>query len=248
MNRSDPRRWVNCSSARAGGTGRRHPVRCDRSWTGSQAAGWMRCIDFGWIYRRSTPRRCQLGRVGDDLIIGVGGMRRRVRLASVLRRCIVIGAQLRGSELTVRFRPNPEVWPRLSGAHSDLGPELKQLARSILDRLDPAVRVAAARAQAGSNNPGRCQQVWCPVCARRRADLGGAASAAVNVVAEHSVALLTLVKAMVDNIDSTAAHAPAGPDGPSPDPAPPAPDGPGGRRRAAPPPGRYEHIPVSVDE
>ncbi|MCG7597756.1 ArsA family ATPase [Mycobacterium sp. PSTR-4-N] len=52
-----------------------------------------------------------LGRVDDDLIIGVGGMRRRVRLASVLRRCIVVDAQLRGTELTVRFRPNPEVWP-----------------------------------------------------------------------------------------------------------------------------------------
>jgi arsenite/tail-anchored protein-transporting ATPase len=52
-----------------------------------------------------------LGRVDDDLIIGVGGMRRRVRLASVLRRCIVTDAQLRGSDLTVRFRPNPEVWP-----------------------------------------------------------------------------------------------------------------------------------------
>ena len=52
-----------------------------------------------------------LGRVDDDLIIGVGGMRRRVRLASVLRRCIVIGAALKGSDLTVRFRPNPEVWP-----------------------------------------------------------------------------------------------------------------------------------------
>jgi arsenite-transporting ATPase len=52
-----------------------------------------------------------LGRVDDDLIIGVGGMRRRVRLASVLRRCLVVDAQLRGSELTVRFRPNPEVWP-----------------------------------------------------------------------------------------------------------------------------------------
>jgi arsenite-transporting ATPase len=52
-----------------------------------------------------------LGRVDDDLIIGAGGMRRRVRLASVLRRCTVIDAQLRGAELTVRFRPNPEVWP-----------------------------------------------------------------------------------------------------------------------------------------
>jgi arsenite-transporting ATPase len=53
-----------------------------------------------------------LGRVDDDLIIGAGGMRRRVRLASVLRRCNVMDAQLRGTELTVRFRPNPEVWPK----------------------------------------------------------------------------------------------------------------------------------------
>jgi arsenite-transporting ATPase len=52
-----------------------------------------------------------LGRVGDDLIIGTGGTRRRVRLASVLRRCTVADATLRGSELTVRFRPDPEVWP-----------------------------------------------------------------------------------------------------------------------------------------
>ncbi|WP_343600943.1 ArsA-related P-loop ATPase [Mycobacterium sp.] len=53
-----------------------------------------------------------LGRVDDDLIIGVGGVRRRVRLASVLRRCTVADAHLRGSELTVRFRPDPGVWPR----------------------------------------------------------------------------------------------------------------------------------------
>ena len=52
-----------------------------------------------------------LGRVDDDLIIGVAGMRRRVRLASVLRRCTVVDAALRGNELTVRFKPNPEVWP-----------------------------------------------------------------------------------------------------------------------------------------
>ena len=55
--------------------------------------------------------RLNLGRAGDDLIISVGALRRRVRLASVLRRCIVAGASLRGSELTVRFRPDPEVWP-----------------------------------------------------------------------------------------------------------------------------------------
>lgn len=57
------------------------------------------------------PTALTLGRVDDDLIVGAGGMRRRVRLASVLRRCVVTDAQLRGTELTVRFRPNPEVWP-----------------------------------------------------------------------------------------------------------------------------------------
>lgn len=57
------------------------------------------------------PGALTLGRVDDDLIVGADGTRRRVRLVSVLRRCIVVDAQLRGSELTVRFRPNPEVWP-----------------------------------------------------------------------------------------------------------------------------------------
>jgi len=57
------------------------------------------------------PAALTLGRVDDDLIIGAAGMRRRVRLASVLRRCIVMDAQLRSGELTVRFRPDPEVWP-----------------------------------------------------------------------------------------------------------------------------------------
>jgi arsenite/tail-anchored protein-transporting ATPase len=53
-----------------------------------------------------------LGRVDDDLIISAGGLRRRVRLASVLRRCTVLDAHLRGSELTIRFQPDPEVWPK----------------------------------------------------------------------------------------------------------------------------------------
>ncbi|BDB42058.1 hypothetical protein Mkiyose1665_39210 [Mycobacterium kiyosense] len=58
------------------------------------------------------PGSLTLGRSDDDLIISAGGVRRRVRLASVLRRCTVLDAQLRGSELTVRFRPDPEVWPK----------------------------------------------------------------------------------------------------------------------------------------
>lgn len=57
------------------------------------------------------PAALTLGRSGDDLVIGMAGLRRRVRLASVLRRCVVTDAALRGSELTVRFRPDPTVWP-----------------------------------------------------------------------------------------------------------------------------------------
>jgi arsenite/tail-anchored protein-transporting ATPase len=73
---------------------------------------------LGSIYRmrlalpQLDPGTLSLGRVDDDLIISAGGLRRRVRLASVLRRCTVLDAHLRGSELTVRFRPDPEVWPK----------------------------------------------------------------------------------------------------------------------------------------
>jgi arsenite-transporting ATPase len=62
-----------------------------------------------------------LGRAGDDLIISVGGLRRRVRLAAVLRRCIVAGAAMRGTELTVRFRPDPAVWPASDAGAADEG-------------------------------------------------------------------------------------------------------------------------------
>lgn len=52
-----------------------------------------------------------LGRVEDDLIVGVDGYRRRIHLAPVLRRCIVFAAELDGGDLVVRFRPDASVWP-----------------------------------------------------------------------------------------------------------------------------------------
>ncbi|OZE20773.1 hypothetical protein CH255_09265 [Rhodococcus sp. 05-2255-2A2] len=52
-----------------------------------------------------------LGRVEDDLIVSADGRRRRITLASVLRRCIADSAELEGPFLVVRFRPNPDVWP-----------------------------------------------------------------------------------------------------------------------------------------
>ena len=125
----------------------------------------------------------------------------------------------------------------MSGSHSDIGPELRQLVQSILDRLDPAVRLAAARAQAGG--PGKCDQVWCPVCALA-ALISGEQHPLLNVLAEHSVALLTVVKAMVENLDGAAT--PPDPDGPPPDGQPP-PD-PAGPVE----PGHYQRITVIVEE
>ncbi len=58
------------------------------------------------------PGTLRLGRVEDDVIVGADGVRRRLRLAPVLRRCTVEGADLDGEHLVVRFRPDPEVWPR----------------------------------------------------------------------------------------------------------------------------------------
>lgn len=72
-------------------------------------------LDAVYRLRVELPRidaeTLNLGRAGDDLIIGVAGLRRRVRLAPVLRRCVVDRATLRGRELTVLFRPDPALWP-----------------------------------------------------------------------------------------------------------------------------------------
>ncbi|MEV0080619.1 ArsA family ATPase [Nocardia neocaledoniensis] len=57
------------------------------------------------------PGTLRLGRVEDDLIVGADGVRTRVRLAPVLQRCIVAGAELDDGHLVVRFRPDPRVWP-----------------------------------------------------------------------------------------------------------------------------------------
>ncbi|MCU1640223.1 MAG: ArsA family ATPase [Nocardia sp.] len=58
------------------------------------------------------PSTLQLGRVEDDLIVGADGVRRRLRLAPVLRRCTVDAAELDGDQLVIRFRPDPQVWPK----------------------------------------------------------------------------------------------------------------------------------------
>ena len=54
----------------------------------------------------------------------------------------------------------------MTGSHPDIGPELRQLAQTILDRLDPAVRLAAARAAGSGDGPGQVPAGVVPgVCA-----------------------------------------------------------------------------------
>ena len=123
--------------------------------------------------------------------------------------------------------------------HADIGPELRRLAQAVLNRLDPALR-AAAMAAAGSGGPGRCQQVWCPVCALA-ALVTGEQHPLLSIIAEHSAALTTVIAAMVADAQTAGGDTGA--------PAPPS-DG-----DAAPPPpgagsaanGRYQHIPIVVE-
>ncbi|MFI6105126.1 ArsA family ATPase [Streptomyces sp. NPDC051310] len=53
-----------------------------------------------------------LVRRGDELVLTVGPFRRIVPLPSVLRRCTVSGAGLADGVLSVRFAPDPDLWPR----------------------------------------------------------------------------------------------------------------------------------------
>ncbi len=126
-----------------------------------------------------------------------------------------------------------------SSGHSDLGPELRQLAQAILDRLDPAVRAAAAKAAGSLRGPGRCQQVWCPVCALA-ALVSGEEHPLLTVVAEHSVALMTVIRTMA--ADSAARPAESDDTGVSGSADAAAPSRGNGAAN-----GGYQHIPIVVE-
>lgn len=104
----------------------------------------------------------------------------------------------------------------MSGAHTDIPPELRRLAQAILNGIDPAVRAAATMASTGG--AGKCQQVWCPVCALA-AVVNGEQHPLMTVIASHSVALLDVLRAlladMVDDIERATAQ--ASPDAPADD-------------------------------
>src|SRR4051794_30776066 len=130
----------------------------------------------------------------------------------------------------------------MTGSHADIGPELRALAQAILDRLDPAVRLAAARAAGSGGGAGKCQQGGCPGGALAALG-GGEEHPLLSGIAEHSVGLLAVIRAVIEDTGDTAGNVP-----PEPPDAPP-PSGPTGGGEPPPSgPGRYQHIPVTVDE
>ena len=131
----------------------------------------------------------------------------------------------------------------MSGAHPEIGAELRKLAQTILDGIDPAVRSAAALAAGAGVGTGKCQQVWCPVCALAALATGDQ-HPLLTVVADHSVALLEVIRAMVDDIDRSVKPPPDGPPegGPSTDTPADTAEQNGGAKT------RYQPIPVTVEE
>jgi hypothetical protein len=125
----------------------------------------------------------------------------------------------------------------MSGVHPDIGPELRKLAQSILEGIDPAVRLAASRALGDGAGTGKCQQVWCPVCALA-AVVTGEEHPLLTVIAEHSVALLAVVRAIVEQVDGSK---------PPPDSPPGGGAGPDTAADAG-PTSRYQPITVTVEE
>ena len=80
------------------------------------------------------------------------------------------------------------------GKQPDNGPELQRLAQTILAMLDPLVQAGAAVASAAADAgaPGKCTQVWCPVCAVA-AVASDQQHPLTSVIDEHGVALLALI-------------------------------------------------------
>lgn len=110
----------------------------------------------------------------------------------------------------------------MNRAHSEIGPQLRALIQALLDRIEPTVRAAAM-----ADAPGSCQQVWCPVCALA-ALVSDEQHPLLDVLAEHSVALLAMARAL---LAASAA---------SSTPEPPEPNRPSSSR--------YQHIPIRVED
>ncbi|MGG8408572.1 ArsA family ATPase, partial [Streptomyces sp. 12297] len=75
----------------------------------------LRAADGVLVWRVPLPGVTKDGldlvRRGDELLLTAGPFRRIVSLPAALRRCTVSGAALRDGELSIRFTPDPALWP-----------------------------------------------------------------------------------------------------------------------------------------
>ena len=84
--------------------------------------------------------------------------------------------------------------------------------------------------------PGRCQQVWCPVCAAA-ALVNGEQHPLLGLISEHSVTWLTVIRTMVADPDGSGEAPPVDDEAvPAADDTPPTTQN-----------GRYHHIPIVVE-
>ncbi|MFD5828903.1 ArsA family ATPase [Lentzea sp. NPDC060358] len=79
-----------------------------------EVSGRGRGLDARYSLRIAVPltddAELDLARVDDDLALTVDGRRRLVALPSLLKRCIVTGAEMDSGGVTVGFRPDPSLW------------------------------------------------------------------------------------------------------------------------------------------
>jgi arsenite-transporting ATPase len=79
-----------------------------------EVSGSGRGLDARYSLRIALPladdTELDLARVEDDLALTIDGRRRLVALPSLLRRCIVTGAEMDSGGVTVGFRPDPSLW------------------------------------------------------------------------------------------------------------------------------------------
>lgn len=72
-------------------------------------------VDGRWTWRIELPRAARSARVGvrdERVVVEVDGARRWIDLPPVLRRTMASDAQRVGSDVVLRFDPDPTVWPR----------------------------------------------------------------------------------------------------------------------------------------
>jgi arsenite-transporting ATPase len=87
----------------------------DTAWT-EQSVTAVQAVGDGyhWVVPFLDPldQPVRVGYRGDGVYVEVGQYRRRLRMPSVVQRCVITEAQVRPGTLTLICQPNPEVWPK----------------------------------------------------------------------------------------------------------------------------------------